>query len=226
MTTPWCYHFERFIGRRLSRADRAVIAPLEQARLHRDARPVVVIDPPGHDSSHILLHYLRYRQAASQLPSLLIAPTRHCHAFRQSLPRDIRVGSPRNVDHHRGQTFFGVLLLDVHEFKTRSPFFRSRGGDGGIGRDWNRLLSTLLPTFTSWGFFIIHLRDKPRRRSLSAIPDTIPRLIAVPPPHEHPSQPPIGCPGSLSGLLTATPTQQPPQTDLPLVHYLDFRRRQ
>ena len=205
MTAPWCYHFELFLGRRLSRADRAVISPLEQARIRQDARPVVVIDPPGHDSREILVAYLRYRLSGTHLPAMLVVPVGHKETYDNIW--NTRVTTPRRVNYARGHTHSCVLLLDAHLYKTRSPYARRPA-------PWQQLLATLIPTFTPCGFFIIHLRAA---KGTPAIPEAIRRLIAAPPPPELPSVSPIGSPGSLSGLPAAPPPQLPHPADHSLV---------
>ncbi len=50
--------FARFIGRPLTRAERIVISRLERAS---SSSPVLIVDPPGHDSTPILRSYLHYR---------------------------------------------------------------------------------------------------------------------------------------------------------------------
>ncbi len=45
--TVYTYHFRRYLGRNLTRAEAAVIAPLEKMRVRRLERRLLVVDPSG-----------------------------------------------------------------------------------------------------------------------------------------------------------------------------------
>ena len=43
----YTYHFRRYLGRNLTRAEAAVIGPLEKMRIRGLERRLLVVDPPG-----------------------------------------------------------------------------------------------------------------------------------------------------------------------------------
>ena len=59
-STIYTYHFRRYLGRNLTRAEAAVIGPLEKMRIRGLERRLLVVDPPGVDTRGILCAYVEY----------------------------------------------------------------------------------------------------------------------------------------------------------------------
>ncbi|WP_286052538.1 hypothetical protein, partial [Duncaniella freteri] len=150
--TPWHIHFSRYLGRPLTPVEISVISPLEKARVNRNSSPVFILDPPGIDSSWILLRYQEYRlQGLPDAQGALFIPGKDRHRYPQAklLPSNIRLITHRCVDAVRGTSPYCTLLLNVERYCTSSPFHSCTDR-------WRRLLSSILPTHNSRGFIIIH----------------------------------------------------------------------
>lgn len=175
--TPWHIHFSRYLGRPLTPVEISVISPLEKARVNRNSSPVFILDPPGIDSSWILLRYQEYRlQGLPDAQGALFIPGKDRHRYPQArlLPSNIRLITHRCVDAVRGTSPYCTLLLNVERYCTSSPFHSCTDR-------WRRLLSSILPTHNSRGFIIIHASaakaEAPSGSRHMAISAAITRLI-------------------------------------------------
>lgn len=175
--TPWHIHFSRYLGRPLTPVEISVISPLEKARVNRNSSPVFILDPPGIDSSWILLRYQEYRlQGLPDAQGALFIPGKDRHRYPQAklLPSNIRLITHRCVDAVRGTSPYCTLLLNVERYCTSSPFHSCTDR-------WRRLLCSILPTHNSRGFIIIHASaakaESPSGSRHIAISAAITRLI-------------------------------------------------
>jgi len=57
---PWEYGFAKYLGRKLTPAERAVIRPIEKARKTYSSRRFLVIDTPGVYSTELVRQFQRY----------------------------------------------------------------------------------------------------------------------------------------------------------------------
>ena len=143
---PWEYGFAKYLGRKLTPAERAVIRPIERARKTYSPRPFLVIDPPGTDSSELLQQFQRYYLSVmNDSYGIIIRPG------GEKSRRDKRIIpiSPRCGDHARGLSSGFTLMLNVERYRTFSPFY---------GRDslWEDLYCALYPQLSPCGILIIH----------------------------------------------------------------------
>ncbi len=199
--TPWTYHFSRYLGRTLTPAEKAVIAPLEKARHYRNARPTIVIDPPGRDSSELLIAYLHYRLGPDDKPGLLYVPNRREYlATHPKLPKHISLFTARNVNAARGRTPWCILMLHVEQYKTASPLYRYTDR-------WNDLYRTVWPLSHPWGFFIIHIKQTQRDPGFPAV---LTRLFYSKPPKD-----PTGDADDNDNAVTILNPDAPP--DIPII---------
>ena len=136
ISTPWHYHFQRWLGRTLTPAERAVISPLEKNRCLGANRPAIVIDPEGTDTTALLKSYLLYRSRGNA--ALLMLPVRKNH--RNPHP-NIITATLRRPDSPRGLTVHSALVIG---YRHRSP------------KKLRRIISTLLPMTCRDGLLIIH----------------------------------------------------------------------
>lgn len=177
--TPWHIHFSRYLGRPLTPVEISVISPLEKARVNRDSSPVFILDPPGIDSTWILLRYQEYRlHGLPDARGTLFIPGKDRHRYppARMLPSNIRLITHRSVDAVRGTSPYCTLLLNVERYCTSSPFHYRTGR-------WRRLMSSILPTHNPRGFIIIHASASMSADPIcntyrhTAIPAAITRLI-------------------------------------------------
>ena len=165
--------FARFIGRPLTRAERIVISRLERASTQA---PVLIIDPPGHDSTTILRSYLHYRLSLSIPDTLAII----CEgATRNTLTRfphhkQLWNISPRNPSGLRGCNPEFALLLNMQNFRSYSPFRMNH-------LNFLEICRAIFP-YVGCGLVILHYQDTPKGRNfplqLQRInPDHAPRII-------------------------------------------------
>ena len=146
---PWEFGFARFLGRRLTPAKLAVIRPIEKARKTFRSKPVLVIDPPGADSSRLLKQYQKYCLTLSEdTYGVLIHP---CGERPQKHKRIITF-TPRNPDAPRGLSSDFTLMLNVEKYKSASPFYGAKGRN----TRWDDLYCALYPQLTDCGVLIIH----------------------------------------------------------------------
>ena len=143
---PWEYGFAKYLGRKLTPAERAVIRPIEKARKIFRPRPFLVIDPPGTDSSELLRQLQRYYLSVmNDSYGIIIQP---CGEKSRRDKRIIPI-SPRCGDHARGLSSGFTLMLNVERYRAFSPFY---------GRDsrWDDLYCALYPQLSPCGILIIH----------------------------------------------------------------------
>ncbi len=196
ISTPWHYHFQRWLGRALTPAERAVISPLERNRCHRDNRPAIVIDPPGQDTRELLKSYLLYRVGTRQ--GLLMLPKLKGEAIKS---KNIRLGTLRRPDSVRGQTVHSAVVIG----------YRHRGPKG-----LRRLISALLPTTCTDGLLIIHADRLPR-----TLPEAFLILRPIPAvPEQSTSPPPVPVQGAALPALAPTI----PNSPFPTPNYRPRRR--
>ncbi len=165
--------FARFIVRPLSRAERIVISRLERTS---STSPVLIIDPPGIDSTPILRQYLHYRLSLSLPHTLAIicdGATRHTHT-RLPGHRQLWNISPRNPSNLRGCNPEFALLLNMQNFRSYSPFRRNHLNFLDICR-------AIFP-YVGSGLVILHYQDTPKGRKFPLqlqriTPDPSPRII-------------------------------------------------
>ncbi len=165
--------FARFIGRPLTRAERIVISRLERAST---SSPVLIIDPPGIDSTPILRSYLRYRLSLSLPHTLAIiceGATRHT-LTRFPHHKALWNISPRTPSHLRGCNPEFALLLNMQNFRRYSPFRRNHLNFLDICR-------AIFP-YVGSGLIILHYQDTPKGRKFPLrlqriTPDPSPRII-------------------------------------------------
>ena len=129
-STPYEFGFAKFLGRKLTAAELAVIRPIEKARKTFRSKPVLVIDPPGVDSTGILIHPCGKRP-------------------RQRKNDRLYMFSPRNTEGARGMSSDFTLLLNVEKYKSASPFY-------GKSSRWDNLYCSVYPQLTDSGVLIIH----------------------------------------------------------------------
>ena len=146
---PWEYGFAQFLGRKLTPAEIAVIRPIEKARKKWQARPFLVIDPPGADSTALLRKYQEYcLSLCEETYGILVHPAGERPRNRS---RQVFLTSPRNAEATRGMTSRFTLLLHVERYRTVSPFSGSR-----YNYRWRDLWCALLPQLTEDGVLIVH----------------------------------------------------------------------
>ncbi len=165
--------FARFIGRPLTRAERIVISRLERAST---SAPVLIVDPPGIDSTPILRTYLRYRLSLSLPHTLAIICEGATRSTHTRLPghRELWNFSPRNPSPLRGCNPEFALLLNMQNFRSYSPFRRNHLNFLDICR-------VFFP-YVGSGFIILHYRDTHRGRKFPLrlqriTPDPSPRIL-------------------------------------------------
>ncbi len=165
--------FARFLGRPLSRAERIVISRLERAST---SSPVLIIDPPGIDSTSILRSYLHYRLSLSLPHTLAIICESATLSTHTRFPghKQLWNFSPRNPSNLRGCNPEFALLLNMQNFRSYSPFRRNHLNFLDICR-------AIFPYIGS-GLVILHYQDTPRGRKFPLqlqriTPEPSPRVI-------------------------------------------------
>ncbi len=165
--------FARFIGRPLSRAERIVISRLERAS---STSPVLIIDPPSHDSTPILRSYLNYRLSLSLPNTLAIICERATRSTLTSFPGHKALWniSPRTPSSLRGCNPEFALLLNMQNFRSYSPFRRNH-------LNFLEICRAIFP-YVGSGLVILHYQDTPKGRKFPLqlqriTPAHSPRLI-------------------------------------------------
>lgn len=145
--------FERFLNRRLTTPERRIIS---QVANERPAKPIVVIDPPGFDSTQLLHDYVKYR--------LLTGPENGTAAVYSRTPlqdplkhKRIRYKSFRNPDGIRGHSIAYTVLLNMQNGGIYSPY-------NVEPQPFYRLWRALLPMLPPYGFLIVHLKAPKTKR--------------------------------------------------------------
>lgn len=146
---PWEFGFAKFLGRKLTLAERAVIRPIEKARKTFRSKPVLVIDPPGADSTYMLKQYQKYcLNLYEDTYGVLIHP----HGERPPKHKQIIMFTPGNPDTPRGLSSDFTLMLNVEKYKSASPFYGAKGRNVR----WDDLYCALYPQLSDCGVLIIH----------------------------------------------------------------------
>ncbi len=165
--------FARFIGRPLSRAERIVISRLERAST---SSPVLIIDPPGIDSTPILRQYLNYRLSLSLPHTLAIICESATLSTHTRLPGHKQLWniSPRTPSSLRGCNPEFALLLNMQNFRSYSPFRRNH-------LNFLEICRAIFPYIGS-GLIILHYQDTPKGRKFPLqlqriTPEPSPRII-------------------------------------------------
>ncbi len=148
--------FAHFIGRSLTRAERIVISRLERAST---SSPVLIIDPPGIDSTEILRNYLYYRLSHSLPHTLAIICEGATRATLTRLPGHKALWniSPRTTSHLRGCNPEFALLLNMQNFRRYSPFRRNH-------LNFLEICRAIFP-YVGSGLIILHYQDTNRGRN-------------------------------------------------------------
>lgn len=147
-SAPYEFGFAKFLGRKLTPAELAVIRPVEKARKTCRSKPILVIDPPGVDSTDILRQYQSYFLSISEETyGILIHPCGE--RPRQRKNGRLYMFSPRNTEVARGMSSDFTLLLNVEKYKSSSPFY-------GKSSRWDNLYCSVYPQLTDSGVLIIH----------------------------------------------------------------------
>lgn len=122
-------HFERWLGRKLTRAEQLVIGAIEARGFHHfPSTRIVLIDPPGIDSTQILKKYLLYLSARNPMMCT------HIVAQNKQTAKDFAAYGGEGCTWStylswrkmRGSTYHRLLFLNANRYKTRSPFCRRR----------------------------------------------------------------------------------------------------
>ncbi len=163
--------FARFIGRPLSRAERIVISRLERAST---SSPVLIIDPPGIDSTPILRQYLNYRLSLSLPHTLAIICESATLSTHTRLPGHKQLWniSPRTPSSLRGCNPEFALLLNMQNFRSYSPFRRNH-------LNFLEICRAIFPYIGS-GLIILDYQDTPKGRKF---PLQLQRITPAPSPH-------------------------------------------
>ncbi len=165
--------FARYIGRPLTRAERIVISRLESAST---TAPILIVDPPGHDSTTILRHYIHYRLSLSLPQTLAIICEGATRSTLTRFPghRQLWNLSPRNPSSLRGCNPEFALLLNMQNFRRYSPFRRNHLNFLDICR-------AIFP-YVGSGLIILHYQDSHKGRNFPLqlqriTPNPSPRII-------------------------------------------------
>ncbi len=165
--------FARFLGRPLTRPERIVISRLERAST---SSPLLIIDPPGIDSTPILRSYLHYRLSLSLPHTLAIICEGATGSTRTHLPGHKALWniSPRNPSRLRGCNPEFALLLNMQNFRRYSPFRRNHLNFLDICR-------AIFP-YVGSGLIILHYQDTSKGRKFPLqlqriTPNPSPRVI-------------------------------------------------
>jgi len=162
--------FARFLGRPLTGAERIVISRLERAKLNNS--PIIVIDPPGTDSSHILRAYLDYRLSLAIPGTIAVIYDGCTRSTTRRLPDRKEIW---NLSNRRPRRIVGcnpqfVLMLNVQTFGRHNPFRQNSG-------NFFDICATIFPTLGS-GFIIIHFQATEQHR---AFPLHLPEISSLTP---------------------------------------------
>ncbi|MCM1137747.1 MAG: hypothetical protein NC221_03430 [Duncaniella sp.] len=148
--------FERYLNRRLTTPEKRIIS---QIATQRPAKPILVIDPPGFDSTQLLHDYVKYR--------LLTGPQGGTAAVYSRKPLEaplksklIKYKSFRNPNSIRGHSIAYTLLLNMQDAGIYSPC-------NLYPEQFFQLWNALLPMLPPYGFLVVHIKaPRTRRRYL------------------------------------------------------------
>ena len=154
----YTYHFRRYLGRNLTRAEAAVIGPLEKMRIRGLERRLLVVDPPGVDTRGILCAYVEYLRKKVNPHSDILVMTQSKKmsvyiAGRLKTPDTVTIAAtghrPENI---RGLTYDTALLLDIQDYGICSPARKHN--------DFHRVATAVFPVISSNpnSLLILHAR--------------------------------------------------------------------
>ncbi len=154
----YTYHFRRYLGRNLTRAEAVVIGPLEKMRIRGLERRLLVVDPPGVDTRGILCAYVEYlrKKVNPRSDILIMTQSKKMSVYiagRLKTPDTVTIAAtghrPENI---RGLTYDTALLLDIQDYGVCSPA-RKRN-------DFHRVATAVFPVISSNpnSLLILHAR--------------------------------------------------------------------
>ena len=154
----YTYHFRRYLGRNLTRAEAAVIAPLEKMRVRRLERRLLVVDPPGVDTRGILCAYVEYlRKRYTPTSDILImtqSKEMSVYIARRLKTPDAQTytATGRRPENIRGLTYDTALLFDIQDYGVCSPARKNN--------DFRRVATAVFPVISSNpnSLLILHAR--------------------------------------------------------------------
>ena len=149
----YTYHFRRYLGRNLTRAEAAVIGPLEKMRIRGLERRLLVVDTRG-----ILCAYVEYLRKRVNPNSDILIMTQNKDvsvytAKRLSTPDTATYAAtghrPENI---RGLTYDTALLFDIQDYGVCSPARENN--------DFHRVATAVFPVISSNpnSLLILHAR--------------------------------------------------------------------
>ena len=154
----YTYHFRRYLGRNLTRAEAAVIGPLEKMRIRGLERRLLVVDPPGVDTRGILCAYVEYlrKKVNPRSDILIMTQSKKMSVYiagRLKTPDTVTIAAtghrPENI---RGLTYDTALLLDIQDYGICSPARKHN--------DFHRVATAVFPVISSNpnSLLILHAR--------------------------------------------------------------------
>ena len=157
-TAVYTYHFRRYLGRNLTRAEAAVIAPLEKMRVRHLERRLLIVDPPGVDTRGILCAYVEYLRKRYNPGSDILIMTQSkemsVYIARRLKTPDAQTYAatghrPENI---RGLTYDTALLFDIQDYGVCSPARKNN--------DFRRVATAVFPVISSNpnSLLILHAR--------------------------------------------------------------------
>ena len=157
-TAVYTYHFRRYLGRNLTRAEAAVIAPLEKMRIRRLERRLLVVDPPGVDTRGILCAYVEYLRKCYNPTSDILIMTQSkemsVYIARRLKTPDAQTyaATGRRPENIRGLTYDTALLFDIQDYGVCSPARKNN--------DFRRVATAVFPVISSSpnSLLILHAR--------------------------------------------------------------------
>ncbi len=154
----YTYHFRRYLGRNLTRAEAAVIGPLEKMRIRSLERRLLVVDPPGVDTRGILCAYVEYlrKKVNPRSDILIMTQSKKMSVYianRLKTSDTVTIAAtghrPENI---RGLTYDTALLLDIQDYGICSPARKHN--------DFHRVATAVFPVISSNpnSLLILHAR--------------------------------------------------------------------
>ena len=154
----YTYHFRRYLGRNLTRAEAAVIGPLEKMRIRGLERRLLVVDPPGVDTRGILCAYVEYlrKKVNPHSDILIMTQSKKMSVYiagRLKTPDTVTIAAtghrPENI---RGLTYDTALLFDIQDYGVCSPAREDN--------DFHRVATAVFPVISSNpnSLLILHAR--------------------------------------------------------------------
>ncbi|MCM1138822.1 MAG: hypothetical protein NC453_09670 [Muribaculum sp.] len=191
-------NFEKHIGRKLSNRDRAIISKLEcrhflQQIGKKIPLPILIIDPPGQNSSRLLIEYLNYSLDILDNPDIqaVVFTPGAQNTILNLAPypkkkQRIRHSNYRKLSRFRGQNIGFMLLLNLEDAEECSPLYGTPG-------KFSQLCSTLFPMQSPFGFLILHIalssNANHETKLIRNLPSSIQRHIATRPKPPDPTPP-------------------------------------